>query len=47
MVRVGGEVVMRSYMCLEVGRCGYMGVLLFYIMSMITVPIINLGAKRG
>ena len=25
----------RSCMCLEVGRCGYMGVLLFYIMSML------------
>ena len=34
-VGVGGEVGTRSHMCLKVGRCGYMGVLLFYIMSML------------
>jgi len=25
----------RSRMCLEVGRCGHMGMLLFYIVSML------------
>jgi len=29
----GGEVGTRSRMCLEVGRCGYVGVLLLYVMS--------------
>jgi len=32
---VGGEVATRSRMCLEVGGCEYMGMLLFYIMSML------------
>ena len=30
---VGGEVGTRSRMCLEVGRCGYMEMLLVYITS--------------
>ena len=30
IVGLGGEVGTRSRMCMEVGRCGYMGVLLFY-----------------
>ena len=47
IVGLGGEVGTRSRMRLEVERCEYVGMLLFYIMSMITVPIINLGAKRG
>jgi len=34
-VWVGGEVGTRSRMCLEFGRCGYMGMLLFYIVSML------------
>ena len=35
IVWAGGELGTRSRMCLEVGRCGYMGMLLFYIMSML------------
>ena len=35
IVGVGGEVGTRSGMCLEVGRCGYMGMLLCYNMSML------------
>ena len=35
IVGVGGDVGTRSRMCLEAGRCGYMGMLLFYIMSML------------
>ena len=29
----------RSRMCLEVGRCGYMGMLLFYIMSRLVLLV--------
>jgi len=35
IVGVGSEVGTRSRMSLEVGRCGYMGMLLFYTMSML------------
>ena len=33
IVELGGEVGRKYRMCLEVGRCGYMGILLFYIVS--------------
>jgi len=31
---MGGEVDTRSRMCLEVGRCGYMGGLCYYILCL-------------